>query len=79
MPIHITLQRNAHHAPKCCCGKSIIRVLIDPFKERLAEYLELLKPQILALPEEPVYLIGRQWLGNDRINLIGVPKPERMY
>ena len=75
MQIHIILQCDAHHGPESAVGKSIIRMILDPLKKRLAEYLEFFKPQILALPEKPLYLISRQCLGHDRINLISVPEP----
>ena len=79
MPIYVIFQCEAHHVPKSAGGKSIIRVFIDPLKKRLAEYLEFFKPKILALPEKPLDLIGRQSLGNDRINLISIPVSERVY
>jgi hypothetical protein len=54
-------------------------MFIDPLKKRLAEYLEFFKTKLLALPEKPLYLIGRQRLGNNWINLISVPVTKRMY
>jgi len=59
MSIHIILEGNAHHGPKRANRKSIIRMFIDPLKKRLAEYLEFFKTKLLALPEKPLYLIGR--------------------
>jgi hypothetical protein len=59
MPIHIIFQCNAHHVPKSVGRKSIIRVFIDPFKKRLAEYLKSFKPKILALLGKPLDLIRR--------------------
>jgi hypothetical protein len=73
MSIHIILEGNAHHGPKRANRKSIIRMFIDPLKKRLAEYLEFFKTKLLALPEKPLYLIGRQRLRNNWINLISVP------
>ena len=79
MPVHIIFQCNAHHVPKNAVRKSILRVFIDPFKKRLAEYLEFFEPEILALPAKPLDLIGRQGLRNNRINLISITGPERIY
>jgi hypothetical protein len=73
MPVNIIFRCNAHHVPESVGRKSIIRVFIDSFKKRLAEYLESFKPKILALPVKPLDLIRRQRLGNDRINLISSP------
>jgi len=79
VPVHIILEGNAHDVPKSAGRKTIIRTFTDPLKKRLAEYLEFFKPKILALPEKPLYLIGRQRLGNNWINLISVPVSKRMY
>ena len=79
MSIHIILEGNAHHGPKRANRKSIIRMFIDPLKKRLAEYLEFFKTKLLALPEKPLYLIGRQRLRNNWINLISVPISKRMH
>ena len=79
MSINIILEGNAHHGPKRANRKSILRMFIDPLKKRLAEYLEFFKTKLLALPEKPLYLIGRQRLGNSWINLISVPVPKRMH
>ena len=54
-------------------------MFIDPLKKRLAEYLEFFKTKLLALPEKPLYLIGRQRLRNNWINLISVPISKRMH
>ena len=78
MSINIILEGNAHHGPKSADRKPIIRMFIDPLKKRLAEYLEFFKTKLLALPEKPLYLIGRQRRGNSWINLISVPVPKRM-
>jgi hypothetical protein len=79
MSIHIILEGNAHHGPKRANRKSIIRMFIDPLKKRLAEYLEFFKTKLVALPEKPLYLIGRQRLRNNWINLISVPISKRMH
>jgi hypothetical protein len=50
-------------------------MFIDALKKRLAEYLKFFKTKLLALPEKPLYLIGRQRLGNSWINLIVSPYP----
>jgi hypothetical protein len=54
-------------------------MFIDPLKKRLAEYLEFFKTKLLALPEKPLYLIGRQRRDNNWINLISVPISKRMH
>src|SRR5271166_1791239 len=79
MPVHIILEGHAHHVPKSAGRKSIIEMHSDPLKKRLPEYLEFFKPKILALHEKPLYLIGRQRLGHDWINLISVLASKRMY
>ena len=79
MSIHIILEGNAHHGPKRANRKSIIRMFIDPLKKRLAEYLEFFLTKLLALPEKPLYLIGRQRRDNSWINLISVPISKRMH
>jgi hypothetical protein len=79
MSIHIILEGNAHHGPKRANRKSIIRMFIDPLKKRLAEYLEFFKTKLLALPEKPLYLMSRQRLRNNWINLISVPISKRMH
>jgi hypothetical protein len=72
MSIYIIFQCNARHVPKSAGRKSIIRVFIDPFKERLTEYMGFFDIKILALPAKPLQLIECQRLGDDRINLIRV-------
>jgi hypothetical protein len=44
--------------PKSAGGKSIIRVVVHPFKKCLAEYLQFFNPKVLALSGYPLDLIG---------------------